>query len=182
MAYQANNDTGREIGWDESFDNQAGSYVLLPEMDCPFTVTKMERQRYGGGAKIPACNMALLTLSLDGGSEGTATVLERLYLHTSQMRKLSNFLVSIGQARRDDEVIRPNWQQVVGATGVCHVTRHTYTKKDGSQGESNQISRYYPPEDTPAPVRPEQAAPVQSQQQAMPGYSARPGHWQAGNF
>lgn len=52
----------------------------------------MERARYEGGAKLPACSMAKLTLRIDGGAKGEATVTHRLYLHTKTQGCWEHFL------------------------------------------------------------------------------------------
>ena len=36
-----------------------------------------------------------------------------------------------------------NWTKAVGAKGKCHVFINKYTKRDGSEGESNKIKKLY---------------------------------------
>lgn len=139
--------TDRALDWDEGFDN-SGSFVLLAEQDCAFTVTKFERGRYEGGAKMGPCKMALLTLCLHG-AEGDTTVTHRLYLHTRCRGLLSAFFVSIGQAKPEDEVVRPQWDKLVGAAGRCHVGVHEYVRQSGPHAgetaQSNEVVRFLPP-------------------------------------
>lgn len=146
MAYENNMD--RELNWDEDFDS-AGEYLLLKEQDCSFEVVKFERARYEGGPKLPPCKMALLTIRLHG-AEGDATISHRLFLHTKMRPMLTSFFVSVGQAKPDDEVIRPQWDRLVGATGRCHVAIREYTKKSGPHagetGQSNEITKFLPPQ------------------------------------
>lgn len=143
----------RSLDWEESFDN-SGSFILLAEQDCDFEVIKFERGRYDGGKKIPPCKMAILTLCLHG-AEGDATVTHRLFLHTKVRGLLSAFFVSIGQAKPDDEVIRPQWDKLVGATGRCRVGVHEYVKQSGPHagetGQSNEVTRFLPPAAPSAP-------------------------------
>ena len=73
------NTEGRAFGWDDEFTNEQQEFVLLPEGDYPFEVTGMERARYEGGAKLPPCSMAKLTLRIYGGAKGDTTVTHRLY-------------------------------------------------------------------------------------------------------
>lgn len=163
MSYENTMNTAadRAFDWDEGFDNSAGTFLLLAEQDCPFEVIKLERQRYEGGAKMGPCKMALLTIRLYG-KEGVATVTHRLYLHTKTIGLLSAFFISIGQAKPDDEVIRPRWDRIEGAKGRCHVGIHEFVKKSGPHagetGQSNEITRFLPPAEQPAQPAPQQAA------------------------
>ena len=40
-----------------------------------------------------------------------------------------------------------NWNAVVGTSGHCKVGVRTFTKKDGTEGKSNEIIKFYDPED-----------------------------------
>ena len=145
------NNEGRAFGWDDEFTNEQQEFVLLPEGDYPFEVTGMERARYEGGAKLPPCSMAKLTIKVFGGAKGDATVTHRLYLHTKTQGLLGAFFESIGQCKRG-ETFRPRWNEVVGSKGLCRLGIHNFTKKDGTPGESNEITRFLPqPEPKAAP-------------------------------
>lgn len=175
MSYEnnMNNTAGRAFDWDEGFDNSTGNYLLLAEQDCPFEVIKLERQRYEGGAKMGPCKMALLTIRLFG-KEGVTTVTHRLYLHTKTLGLLSAFFISIGQAKPEDEVIRPRWDRIEGAKGLCHVGIHEFVKQSGPHagetGQSNEITRFLPPAEQPAaPAPAAKAEPTAVQQSWMKG-------------
>lgn len=139
---------GRAFGWDDEFTNEQQEFVLLPEGEYPFEVISMERARYEGGAKLPPCSMAKLTLRIDGGAKGEATVTHRLYLHTKTQGLLGAFFESIGQCKRG-ETFRPRWNEVVGARGRCHLGIREYTKQSGPHtgetGQSNEVTRFLPP-------------------------------------
>lgn len=139
---------GRAFGWDDEFTNEQQEFVLLPEGEYPFEVTALERARYEGGAKLPPCSMAKLTLRIDGGAKGEATVTHRLYLHTKTQGLLGAFFESIGQCKRG-ETFRPRWNEVVGARGRCRLGIREYTKQSGPHtgetGQSNEVTRFLPP-------------------------------------
>lgn len=139
---------GRAFGWDDEFTNEQQEFVLLPEGEYPFEVISMERARYEGGAKLPPCSMAKLTLRIDGGAKGEATVTHRLYLHTKIQGLLGAFFESIGQCKRG-ETFRPRWNEVVGARGRCRLGIREYTKQSGPHtgetGQSNEVTRFLPP-------------------------------------
>ena len=143
----------REFSWDDEIKNDGADWVLLPEGEYPFTITDFERGRHPGSAKLPPCNMAILTLSIDGGMAGKTTVINRLFLHSKTEGLLCAFFESIGQ-RKHGEPLRMNWQNVIGSTGRCKLEVHTYTNKDGEERQSNQVKRFLSPEDP-------KAAPVQ---------------------
>lgn len=111
-------------------------------------MTQMERARYEGGAKLPPCSMAKLTLRIYGGAKGDTTVTHRLYLHTKTQGLLGAFFESIGQCKRG-ETFRPRWNEVVGAKGICKLGVREYTKQSGPHagetGQSNEVQRFLPP-------------------------------------
>ena len=143
------NDAGREFGWDDDIQNDSPDLVLLPEGEYPFEVTKFERQRHPGSAKLPPCAMALLTIQIDGGEKGPSVVTHRLYLHTRTEGLLCAFFESIGQ-RKHGEALRPRWNEVNGSRGRCRVGIHEYTNKYGDKRQSNEITRFLPPEEPKA--------------------------------
>lgn len=162
MSYDVNNTPDRELDWDEEISNDSSSFVLLPEGDYPYTVTKMERARYEGSAKVPPCRMAKLTVTLHGGDKGEGSATVRLFLLSRLQWKIAELFVSLGLANPDDETLRMQWDKVEGATGLCHVQVREYTKQSGAHagetGQSNEIARFLPP---PAP----KAAPAPAWQQ-----------------
>ncbi|MDT2173231.1 hypothetical protein P7H02_20090, partial [Paenibacillus larvae] len=64
----------RELGWDDTIEKDGGEFVLLPEGDYNFTVTKFERGRFAGSAKMPACNQAKLELMVHSSEHGDVVV------------------------------------------------------------------------------------------------------------
>ena len=152
MAYDNNMD--REFTWDSEIKNDGPDYVLLPEGDYPFTVTKMERARHEGSANLPPCAMAKLSITINGGDKGNSFVTNRLYLHSRTEGLLCAFFESIGQ-RRHGEALRPRWNEVTGATGLCRVGIREYTNKNGETRRTNEIIRFLPPPEpkaAPAPA------------------------------
>lgn len=147
----------RAFGWDDEISNDSRDFVLLPGGDYPFTVTKMERQRFAGSEKLPACNMAVLTLRVNGGERGEAFVTHRLYLHSKCEGLLCAFFESIG-LRKHGEPLRMPWDKVVGCAGTCRLEVHDFTGRDGEEHQSNQVNRFLPPKEEPA-------APAQGWQQ-----------------
>ena len=161
-----------ELGWDDEITSDAGSYVLLEEGDYDFTVTNFERARFPGSAKIPPCNKAVLTLSVDT-SAGTASVKYDLILYSTLEWKLSEFFRSIGQ-KKHGEPLRPRWNEVTGSRGRARFKVRTYTKKDGTEGKVNDVDKFYDFDEETAVTAP------QWKQESMGMPQATP--WDAGKF
>lgn len=132
------------LGWDSAVQYDGQEFVLLPEGDYPFTVTGFERARHPGSAKLPPCSMAKLTITVHGGASGDTNITHRLFLHTKTQRLLGAFFASIGQCKSGD-TFTPRWDAVLGSRGQCHVSVREYVKKDGTPGQSNEITRFLPP-------------------------------------
>ena len=121
-------DFERELGWDDQIADEGGEYEPLPEGDYKFTVKSVERARSKGVGKLPACNMAKVTLTVHGDRDREITV--NLVLHSTLEWKLSQFFLSIGM-KKHGEPLHMNWPGPVTKTGNCHVTVRTFRKKDG---------------------------------------------------
>lgn len=136
----------RELGWDDEIEKES-SFVLLPAGDYDFTITGFERARYEGSEKLPPCNKAIVSVSIDS-PEGTATIKHNLFLHQRCEGLLSAFFIGIGQ-KKHGEKLRMNWNSVIGAKGRCKVGIRTWKNKDGDEMQSNEIKKFYDPGDAP---------------------------------
>ena len=108
------NSTPHELGWDDLISEEGGQYIAL-DGDYTFTVKAVEKGRFAGSAKIPACNKATITLAVDH-PDGVANVKYDLILWSTLEWRISDFLLAIGQ-KRHGEPTRPNWNAMVGARG-----------------------------------------------------------------
>lgn len=161
----------RAFDWDDEIEKSGGDFVLLPEGEYNFTVEKFERGRYNGSANLPACNMAILTLKIDGGQHGTATVIDRLYLHSKTEGFLSNFFEAIGQ-KQEGQRVKMNWNAVHGAKGRCKLEINNYTNNEGQDRQNNQVKTYLPYKKYLENQGGGQAPP--QQQQAQPNMNTAP--------
>ena len=162
MSEYMNLDPNLELDWDGEVSNE-GSFVLLPEGDYPYTITKFERARYRGSSKVPPCKMAQLTVAVHG-AQGDASVSYRLFLLAKFQWKIAELFVSLGLASPDDEKVRMQWDRVQGGTGLCHIAQRGFTKQSGPHagetGTANEITKFLPP---PAPKAAEPAQPAWQQ-------------------
>lgn len=129
-----------EIGWGDQIVAEGGEFLLLDEGDYDFTVTAFERGRFPGSAKIPACNKAVLTLTVQT-QKGEANAKYDLILWSSLEWKISEFFRSIGQ-KKSGEAFVPRWNEVVGAKGRAHFKPRKYLK-NGEERQVNDISKFY---------------------------------------
>lgn len=122
--------------WDSEIESDGQEYVAVVPGDYSFTVTKVERKQYQGSDKIPACNMAEVSGTIDV-PKGTATFRERLYLVGSQERILSSFFRCLGMKKRGEK-LRMNFPGAVGKKGYAKFCNHEY-----NGNTYNQIEKYY---------------------------------------
>lgn len=135
----------RELGWDDQIENDGPEFVLLPEGDYNFEVTSWERGRHNGSEKLPPCNMAIVNIKVEGEG-GTSTIKHRLFLHSKTEGMLCAFFTAIGQRKRGERVTM-NWNAVTGSKGRCKVSIHRWQGNDGKTLESNDIKKFYEPEE-----------------------------------
>jgi len=162
----------RELGWEDEIGKDGTDFVLLPPGTYPFMVSKFERGRHtpSDGGKLPACNKAILTLIIDGGTLGLATVTNNLFLHTKTEGMVCQFFKAIGLKKHGENIVM-NWQAVQGAMGYCKTKHHTY------QGDVyNDLKSYISTDKAPGPIpnhaqfkrQPVQPPPVQQSFAAPP--------------
>lgn len=163
--------------WDDEIVEES-SFTLLDEGDYPFEVVKFDRSRFDGSAKIPPCNMAVVTFRVTG-NEGSAEITERFMLCQKMEWKLSQFFLAIGQ-KRHGEPLRMNWNAVIGTTGCCKVYVDEYVKDDGTTGRSNKIKKFYAYDEKPQGLR--QAPQTYQPKQSYQAYEPQQKSWKAGTF
>lgn len=141
----ANNFEGHPIGWDDEIVSDGSSYIFLDEGDYDFTVDSMERGTFPGSTKIPACNKATINLKVHT-PQGDTSCKYDLILWSSLEWKLAEFFRAIG-LKKHGEKLKPKWNAIVGCKGRARFYTRTYEKKDGTEGKTNDIRRFYDPED-----------------------------------
>lgn len=132
----------REFAWDDEIEKES-DFILLPEGDYDFTVTAFERARHQGSEKLPACNKAILTLTIES-PEGTVNIKHNLFLHSKTEGMLSAFFCSIGQ-KKHGEKLKMNWNTVIGSKGRCKIFIDIWKNNSGEEIKSNKIKRFYDP-------------------------------------
>lgn len=121
--YQNNQNDGA-MGWDEEIVKDS-EFVTLPEGIYDFIIKKpFERQKTSGQGKLPVCNKAVITLTINyEGKE--VDVSTNLVLHRSLEWKISQFFEAIGLKRRG-EPCRMAWNEIIGKTGKVKIAPKEY--------------------------------------------------------
>jgi len=149
----------RELSWDDTIDANADEFPLLEPGEYEFQVIGFERARWPGSQNLPPCPQANVKLLVGG-----VQIEHHLFLHSKCEGFICAFFKSIG-ARKSGERLQMDWGKIAGATGRCVVKVRKWKGKDGSEKESNDISKFLPADEvTSAPIQASVAkpAPVQA--------------------
>lgn len=174
MADVNNYQQDHELGWDDEIEKES-EFIILPAGDYNFTVGKVERGRFNGSEKMPACYKATITLMIHS-DQGDVPITHNLFLHTKTEGLLSAFFIGIGQKKKGEK-LRMNWSTVTGSKGRCKLeVRKFISNKSGEELQSNEVKKFYEPTGyNPAQqAAPQQTyqAPPQAQQQPQQTYQA----------
>lgn len=143
-----NQSAGREYNWDDEISQDSAEFALLPEGEYEFSVTGFERGRYPGGAKLPSCPKATVSLRFEG-VEGVAVIKHNFFLHSKCEGLLCAFFTCLGMRKRG-EPLRMDWPGTVGRTGRAKITVRSYTGNDGREYQTNDVRQFLEPENAPA--------------------------------
>ena len=136
--------------WDSTIEHDGADFKLLRPGIYPFTIKRMERGYYNGGASIPPCPRAEVTLRVGVGVE-SVDVVERIMLDDSLEWKLCQFFLAIGD-RKHGEALKMNWDAVEGKSGWVEIENVEGTKDPDKL--FNQVKRFLDPQDAPADGKP----------------------------
>lgn len=143
-----NQSAGREYNWDDEISQDSAEFALLPEGEYEFSVTGFERGRYPGGAKLPSCPKATVSLRFEG-VEGVAVIKHNFFLHSKCEGLLCAFFTCLGMRKRG-EPLRMDWPGTVDRTGRAKITVRSYTGNDGREYQTNDVKQFLEPENAPA--------------------------------
>ncbi len=129
------------LDWNDTIEVDGGEFIILEPGDYNFTVTSFERGRFPGGAKIPACNKASMTLTVHT-AKGIATTRLDLLLYKTLEWKLSSFFRCIG-AKKSGEKLLMDWDSIQGSKGRAHFRPRNYTDREGNPRQANEVDRFY---------------------------------------
>ncbi|MEG0327771.1 MAG: DUF669 domain-containing protein [Erysipelothrix sp.] len=137
-----NNQVERELGWDDEIQEDGGEFITLQPGDYNFAVKSFERGRFDGSDKMPACNMAIVTISVEDPNTGKPVDIQnRLLLHSRTEWTISAFFASLGMKKKGEK-IKPQWNMIVGKVGRCKIKNRTY-----NDNIYNEVDKFYPKEE-----------------------------------
>lgn len=174
-----NTNLGEALDWDDEVSDEGG-FVLLPAGDYPFEVLKIDKEYFEGSEKTSACPRAAITLNILTG-DGWVPLVDRILLNTKTAWRVSRFFEGLGFEKEENAegkmVMKPHWNEAVGKQGWAKVKVRKFAKKDGSEGEANDVDSYLKPAEWPQqPSAPVQTSmPVPPQPAAQPTASQHPG-------
>lgn len=176
----ANYNENEELDFEATIEDEGSEFTLLPDGDYEFIIRKVTRGRFNGSDKVPACGEVNIEMTV-GNSTDTTVISERFFMIRKFEWKLSQFFLSIG-LKKHDEPLRMRWN-IEGMKGKCKVYVDSFAKKDGSQGQSNKIKKFYAYDENVS-VAPINAAPQQYTQPAYTQQYTPPANtgWKAGAF
>jgi len=131
------------IDWDSEIPTDEGrsDFVTLPDgTECTFEVKKFAKDRSQAGD--PMAKLELICTSDDGRR---SYVHENLTLSSRAIFRVRKFGVAIGQLALN-EPGRIDWDAVPGAVGRCRLTTEKWTRRDGTETESNKVKEWMAPE------------------------------------
>ena len=148
MDYQNNYQNSQNDGamdWNEEIVKDS-EFVTLPEGIYDFIIKKpLERQKTSGQGKLPVCNMAVITLTINyEGKE--VDVSTKLVLHRSIEWKISQFFEAIG-LKRKGEPCRMAWNEIIGKTGKVKIAPREY-----NGNTYNDVKEFVINDNTPMPT------------------------------
>lgn len=131
------------LDWNDiiDIDDEGGSYIELDEGDYTFTVKSVERGRFPGSAKIPACPKAVVNLEIDS-DKGIAYGKFDLIMHTALKWKISQFFRCIGMKKRGENLTM-DWNAVPGQRGRAHFKPRAFTDRNGAIRHANELDAFY---------------------------------------
>ncbi len=142
------NDMGEALDWEGEVSDEGG-FVLLPAGSYPFEVIKIEKERYEGGDKVAACPRAAVTLNILT-ENGWVPFTDRLLLNTKMAWRIAKFFESLGYVKNPETGKVPmRWNEIEGKQGWLKLKVRKFVKKDGSDGEGNDVEAYLKPEEWP---------------------------------
>lgn len=158
-------DRGEALDWDDGELSDEGGFTLVPEGTYPFIVTKLEKGRFEGSAKMAPCPRAVVTIDVVTDT-GIYPVIDRLMLNTKQAWRIAKFFEGLGYAKNPETGKVPvRWNEVEGKQGWAEIGVREY-EANGKVYQTNEVRRYLPPAEWPQA----EAAHDAARQPAQPAY------------
>lgn len=108
--------------WDSEIQADDDGFTLLEPGIYPFEVLKLDKERYDGGAKAPACPKAKVTMRVYAPDGSRAVVSDSFLLYSGMEWKISSFFRAIGYKQHGAKVAM-KWDAdwLKGQKGMCKI-------------------------------------------------------------
>ena len=133
------------------YDNGYG-YVLLPEGDYDFTVVELKESRHQDrGGKVGNCKQINPVFRVINPEDSQPVDIDNynLYMWNSKgcIGMIAQYYDAIGIHKKGDP-FKFDWikEHHIGATGKFTIKHEKYKRKDGTEGISAKIAKFYPKE------------------------------------
>lgn len=134
-------DNNKALDWDDELTAKE-QYTLLPPGEYDYTVGTIEKGRFNGSDKMPACPFARVNINIEYQGENVP-VSTNLFLTEKTRWKISEFYMSIGYMKKGET--KPMYWNFAGWTGKVKIKHREY---NGST--YNDIDKFLPKEQKPA--------------------------------
>ena len=140
----ANTNTGYELDWDSTIDQDEQQYVVIPEGDYDFVVDHIDRTFVGDNSeKYRGAKMATVYMNIQVPGQDAVTLRENFILHSNFAWKIGSLLVSTGLKKKGEPIQGNYWSKLPGTRGRCQIVQNK-----GNNGNTyNNIKVFYAPED-----------------------------------
>ena len=138
-------DENMELSWDSEISHE-DEFILLPEGEYDFTVTKFDRSKHNGSAKIKPCLKAVVTLSVDT-DKGPVEIVENFLITKSLEWKLCQFFTCLGM-RKHGEPYQMNWNGIFGKKGRAKIVVNKWKNDQGEERQNNRVEKFLEPSET----------------------------------
>lgn len=104
-------------------------FVEIQDGEYEFTVDSIERGKFNGSEKTPACNKMIVNMKIALPDGATGALHEDFILWDTMEWKLSEFFISIGMKKKGEPMPACNWMtEIPGRKGRCRIVQVPGTK------------------------------------------------------
>ena len=137
----------RALDWGDEIANRGAGAILEPG-DYPFTVTGFTAKSFNGSDRMAPCPIAEMTLDVDGGEQGVASVKAGLFLSESAQGDIFAFFRSLGLRPNESgryPIGRRDFEACIGMGGRCRVKLRDWKGNDGSVRKAVDVDTFLAP-------------------------------------
>lgn len=137
--------SGYELDWDSSIEQDEQQYAVLDEGDYDFVVDRVEKT-YVSDSSEKYAGAKMATVYFNVQTNGNAVqVRENFILHSNFAWKIGSLLVSVGLKKKGEPISGGYWNKLPGTRGRCRIVQNS-SRRNPDQ-KFNNIQSFYEPSD-----------------------------------